>query len=219
MPALDPKLRRDLEAKGQWADYVKLREHYKALGMAPKDARAKTFSELGRGTDGKTREPQLEPGGQSDATDLGDTLEAPIITTSLADFGDREASEVEIIRWVVRYMDVADIKPEHCPDPAAWTYLNECRKSPAFRSSFLLQVWPKIVPSRAQLEDVAGRKFDGAADMEIIDQIIAARERAQGGVIGNSGESYSLVPGSSPGPATNGEPRVHILDEYLDAAD
>ena len=109
--------------------------------------------------------------------------EAQLKMNRLSAFEGREASEVEVIRWVVRNMDVKDVGVKDCPDPAAWTFLKECRSSPSFRQTFLAQVWAKILPARVSSgnEDDKGA-IDGSNTVSMIEKILALR----GGAVGSS---------------------------------
>lgn len=106
----------------------------------------------------------------------------------LSAFEGREASEVEIIRWVVRNMDVKDVGVKDCPDPAAWTFLKECRASASFRQTFLAQVWAKILPARVSTNgDEDKNVVDGTDTISMIEKIQALR----GGAVGSSQDSCS----------------------------
>jgi hypothetical protein len=109
--------------------------------------------------------------------------EAQLKMKCLSAFEGREASEVEIIRWVVRNMDVKDVGVKDCPDPAAWTFLKECRASANFRQTFLAQVWAKILPARVSTNGDEGKNVvDGSDTISMIEKIQALR----GGAVGSS---------------------------------
>lgn len=113
----------------------------------------------------------------------GEKEEGQLKMKRLDEFEGREASEVEVIRWVVRNMDVMDVGVRDCPDPAAWTMLKECRASPSFRQTFLAQVWAKILPARVSTngDDDKGA-IDGSNTVSMIEKIQALR----GGAVGSS---------------------------------
>jgi len=96
----------------------------------------------------------------------------------LESFEGRQATEGEVIRWVARYMGVADVKVEECPDPAAWSLLAACRRSPAFEGTFWQTMYTKIVPRT--VDEEKGVDIDGTPTIDLIDRIRAVREKALG---------------------------------------
>jgi hypothetical protein len=95
-------------------------------------------------------------------------------------FGGREGGPVASILWVARNMDVADVKPEDCPDPMAWSLLRRCRKNATFAESFWSSMFPKVVPSKSTLTDDKPGEFDGARQVELIDKFRAVGLRIAG---------------------------------------
>ena len=93
----------------------------------------------------------------------------------------KTAPEPEIVRWVARNIDAPDASSENCPDPFAWTLLRECRENPQFRFFFIEKLWAKLLPSRAQQEDGPGKAADGQPTMDLIDRILALRDKAHRG--------------------------------------
>jgi hypothetical protein len=103
---------------------------------------------------------------------------APLAGCCLEDFGGRTASEVEIIRWVARNMEVADPRLSECPDPTAWALLSHCRRSLMAAGEFWKQTYTKLLPSRAQLEQVEDDADDSGVTLETLEKIREARVRA-----------------------------------------
>ncbi len=95
----------------------------------------------------------------------------------LADLPQGDCSEVESIRWVANNISRMDVDSSACPSAIAWTLLLECRDSPAFRVEFLTKMWPKLLPTKAQMENDDGpAELDGQATMDLIDRIAKVRD-------------------------------------------
>lgn len=100
--------------------------------------------------------------------------------------GNRSADEATVIRWVANNVDNADVKPEDCPAPFAWTLLRECRQVPGFMFFFLEKCWAKLIPARSQLEKDGPPVKDGQATIELMDRILAISEEARGATAARS---------------------------------
>ena len=93
------------------------------------------------------------------------------------DFGDRDCSEVDSIRWVANNISRSGVMPEDCPSAVGWTLMLECRTSNAFRNEFLTKMWPKLLPSRAQLDNADNVSvMDGQSTVDLIDRIAKVRD-------------------------------------------
>lgn len=98
------------------------------------------------------------------------------------DFAGKEASEVEIIRWVARWMCVADVTPADCPDAAAWNLRNQCLADSEFKADFWRTMYPKIIPSRGLLDgDNDKPPVDGLPQVDMIEKLLAVKAEAEGG--------------------------------------
>lgn len=115
------------------------------------------------------------------------------------DVSGREASGAEIVMWVVRNLDVQGVRAEDCPDPAAWTYLKQCRDSAIFRQNFMLQVGLKSL-LRIEGEGI-GEDVTGARLSETIDKLLSFQLRGNSAVEECRAHA-SVVAGSTPAPAT-----------------
>jgi hypothetical protein len=96
-----------------------------------------------------------------------------------ADFNGRVSSEVESVRWVAANMKVVDPSPKDCPSAAAWGLLSQCRDSMVSESEFWKLTFPKLLPSRAQMEALELDKLPdvGRAD-EVIKELLQFRRDA-----------------------------------------
>lgn len=101
----------------------------------------------------------------------------------------RKAPEPEVVRWVSRNISNPRPDPEECPDPFAWTLLDQCRQSPSFTGFFIEKLWAKLLPSRSQIDasKVKG-SLDGKPTLELIARIRELSEEAMvGDVAGVAG--------------------------------
>lgn len=104
----------------------------------------------------------------------------PLPAMDITDLGGRTGSEVEIVRWVARNMEMLSPDVDGCPDATAWGLLAHCRRSELARAEFWKQTYPKLLPSKAQLETTVEVDMDGSGTVELIGRIRAMRESAEG---------------------------------------
>lgn len=190
--------------RGCWPQFLQYRDELKSGGMKSKEYMAKALERF-LGDDPEKATPVPAQRVKAAAEVGGDVLNGRVPTAVKADFAGRTASEVEVIRWVMRNLDIADIQPADCPDAGAWTLYNECRRSPMFRANFMLQVWPKILPNKAQLEEPGAGPVDGARQIEVIDQILSLAKRCGVDQLADHQSHVLEVAGSSPASATKKE--------------
>lgn len=177
-----------LLAEGKWLDFVAFRDQLKNAGATPNEANRRALDQfLGNSAkaasgstvlEGGTAAPEASGDRQENPPPLAPPAERPNGSAVMSDFEGKEAGEVEIIRWVARYMDVSDVKPTDCPDPAAWSLLWACRRSPIFATEFWRSMYTKIIPSRSQLDAKPGDELDGTPLVATINRILDAREKA-----------------------------------------
>jgi hypothetical protein len=170
-----------LMESGKWPDFVLFCDELKAQGVKPCEANRQAVEQF-LGPDVFRKEKKADSPKETPSSLPTSNIPDVVKSALLSDFEGREASEVEIIRWVARYMDIADVTPEMCPDPAAWSLLNACRRNPVFAVEFWRSVYTKIIPSRSQLEGKMGDGLmDGKVQVEIIDKILVLKQKAESG--------------------------------------
>ena len=70
-------------------------------------------------------------------------------------------NERDMVQWVFDNMAKDDVGPGDAPSMGAWGYLMQCRSDDTIKRSFYSTVWPKLLPSRSELErDVQMRDDD-----------------------------------------------------------
>lgn len=167
---IDKMLKERLQAAGQWQAFQERRDEMKAQGYSPDDARTMALAEV---------MPKCIDGGGLPADQPGgDAL--PLAPAALA---GKEATEPEVVRWVVRNIDNPVPDPGDCPDPFAWTLLRMCRESPAFAVMFVKDIWTKLLVLQAKQTDSGGAdgEIDGTPTLKLIQRIREMRDRAQSG--------------------------------------
>jgi hypothetical protein len=176
-----------LMASGQWPEFVRYRDGLKSQGVASCDANRQAVSKFLAVRQDTIEVQPVGLGAESSQiikVDPSDKIPPGLPGTqaaSLSDFAGREASEVDIIRWVARNMDVVDVRPSDCPDAAAWSLLNQCRMNAMFRAEFWRSMYTKIIPSRGQLgDDAGGGKGDGSLTVALIEKLLAMKVKAEG---------------------------------------
>lgn len=177
---VSPEIKERLKAEGRWEEFIAYRDRLKAEGYRPKAAREAAILEF---TQNSGEVPiscsgpaaSTFPPGNIDGA-AGSLASVPSGSVKLADFEDRSAAEADIIRWVARFMEIEDVSPAECPDPIAWNMLVHCRKFPAAKNEFWRNTYPKLLPSRSQLEEVKSDEYDGKNMVDVIEQIKGIRK-------------------------------------------
>ena len=108
-------------------------------------------------------------------------LDGPLPIIELEELATREASEVECIRWVARNMAVAHPVLQTCPDPMAWALLSHCRSSKVAAAEFWKQIFPKLLPTKAQMDAInnQGKDDKGGKAAEVIDELLQFSAQAR----------------------------------------
>lgn len=186
--ALTEAEKANLKTRGLWGTYLVCREKQEGKGLRRAQAERVAYSECINGNAGEGEETGL--------------------TTAPHELAGKEASEIEIIRWVARNIDNPEASADDCPDPFAWTLLRQCRdiQNPGFVPFFIEKLWSKLIPSKAQMVDPNDDgAIDGTPTMEIIGRIQIARDRANKDCGVEQSEARLAhnqeVAGSSPVPA------------------
>ncbi len=232
MAKVTPEQKAALLESGTWADFVLCRtehitqgdtnaiaqrkalEQFRAhLGDTLKPVKPPKEPKIPKAPKAETRQ-EAEPGKEPDERLIKPPVPPPKVewqgVYSLADFEGREASEVDIVRWVVRNMNAIDVTVADCPDPGAWNILMECRMSIAFRQEFMRTMWTKIIPNRAALDvGIGAGIMDGRPSVEMCDRLLEISEAAKSEELrGGSAVTAPGSPffpgdaGSTPAPAT-----------------
>jgi len=118
--------------------------------------------------------------GQAETNCGPSTGSTPLFFVDLEVFEGKQATEVEVIRWVARNMMVSNPSTEECPDSTAWALLAHCRMSPLALAEFWKTTYTKLLPSRAQMEVQKGdNETDGSKALEVIEDLLKISEEAK----------------------------------------
>jgi hypothetical protein len=79
------------------------------------------------------------------------------------------------ISWVADHICIADAAPEDAPGSMAWSLLKFARDNP---SHFWKDIWTKLLPSKAQIEQQERFRDDGRL-LTLLDETIAAFEQEE----------------------------------------
>ena len=93
-------------------------------------------------------------------------------------FEGKEATSLEVVRWVSRNVMIKDVKAEDAPSADAWALMWWIQRSTAQANDFWLRIWPKTLPA-STTETTKGFEDDG----EVIDLIERVRKEAACGQV------------------------------------
>jgi len=180
MGKLREELKQQLKEAGQWDEYIRYRDELKGQNLSPKEAQFKAVEKFFNnppeviGQSGKTFKGKNK---ESSGPQSGST---PLLFVDLEVFEGKQATEVEVIRWVARNMMVSNPSTEECPDATAWALLSHCRMSPLAVAEFWKTTYTKLLPSRAQMEVQKGdNETDGSKALEVIEDLLRISEEAK----------------------------------------
>ena len=176
---------------GKWPEFVHFREELVAAGAKPADANRDALAKfLGGPAQTAVGEemaarhgPNIGPvvAANLDRLAKPPSLPSPsscVVPVTMADFAGKQAGTAECIRWVARHMDIVDVLPADCPDPMAWSMLQECRRAPLFRFEFYKSILPKTI-ERGDTGDRGEGDEEVARQVEVIERLLAARDAAK----------------------------------------
>ncbi|MFA7279125.1 MAG: hypothetical protein WC100_03425 [Sterolibacterium sp.] len=156
-----PELRTRLLAEGRFEAYCARRKVLQDAGNSA--AQIKTFMDV-----------EFAPLIAGTPAAIGIVAQEAQAAKLLEGIPDGDADEREIIRWVFDFMDAPDeVLKETAPSRGALSYLLRIRKSLTLQEDFYKVIWPKLLPTKAQMEQ--GEKFsDDGRVLGLIDSVAAA---------------------------------------------
>jgi hypothetical protein len=93
--------------------------------------------------------------------------------------GKPTASVREIVEWVFENYALRDILPESAPSAGAWALLQTCWNNDVFWLDFLRNIWPKLIPTKKELDIIEKRKDDGRETLSLISAVETELERLE----------------------------------------
>lgn len=107
----------------------------------------------------------------------------------LDQFKGRQSGAFEVIQFVFDHIDVGDVTPEMAPSPGAWSLLMRVRGSEFLAQEFYKSIYPRLIPSRGQLELAEAKNDDGREIGDLIGRVERARLIAIGAGAGTCAEA------------------------------
>ena len=83
-----------------------------------------------------------------------------------------DSNPIEDIRWVFHALGASDLGPKDAPSSGAWSLLQTLRNDDLALKSFYTQVYPKLLPTKAQMEKGDDRAEDGRKQFDLIEGLL-----------------------------------------------
>ena len=169
-------IKKRLTASGQWGAFVALRQKLVAEGEAPARAYLLALAEI----DGLPAPPEqkawpVRMWAAGLKGEEGAPLSFPVSREMFS--GKPESTARADLEFVYNSIDLLDVEPEDAPSAGAWGLLCRVRALPALQVEFYTSMWPKLLPSRASLEEAP--KETASAVIGLIDELVKARVEAE----------------------------------------
>lgn len=177
MPISDAE-RAILVARNQWKPWCIRRTQLRETGNSTEQVAEillKEFGVSGRGV--KADAPAApKPAGERKPRQPKINMSASYAISSedrdilLTKMDGKQVDERTLLRWIFENLDVEDLKPTDAPSPGAWSFLCRIRDNPAMQVEFYTDLWPKLLPSKAQIEPPETMTDDGHC-IDLIERI------------------------------------------------
>ena len=215
MSCANPELRGELERRGLWRDFMRLRDDAKAKGMSPAEARKSAVEQVApdlagmvpvapghpkRGaSEGKAeRQAKVRELRKAEAERkadpepcVGKSVPARKAAPRYEDFAGKKAGWGETVDWVVAALgfEESDVDLGTAPDAKAISYYRACRESPSFKQDFMIRIGAARLPKKIE-EDGGGPgdAFDGQGEYDLAGAI-AGSAGGSGDWDGSGGEA------------------------------
>jgi len=102
---------------------------------------------------------------------------------NISEFGelaDAEMNPVRDLTWIYNNIAVKDVKPSSAPSPGAFAHLKFIQDSDTNRVDFFTKVYPRIIPSKTQIENMTKNHDDGRSTSDLLDRLQAESLDDQG---------------------------------------
>lgn len=180
-------IRRQAQALGAhvWDAYKKRREELKRQGVSAQDAAQTAYHEV--------VVPAQRESGPGANTLRGLPTDLPVaFMVARAEFKELEGEPVQNVTWVAQHLPILDVEPADAPSSTAWGLLAWARESPENRKTFWERIYPRLMPSRAQLDREAAFQDDGGDVDEMIATQLEMAQRAMGEIAEPLGEKQHV---------------------------
>lgn len=139
-----------LVREGKWEEFVRIREKQKSEGETPAVASAKALMVV---------DTQKKP---------GDPYKRLILAAPEGNCSEREAAQ-----FVFEYAacEPAEIPESAVPSKGAVGLLKWLKTSPANCTAFYATIWPKLMPTKSQLDAEARYSDDGVRSLDLLSEL------------------------------------------------
>lgn len=90
----------------------------------------------------------------------------------LADFASALHDPIGDLKWVFQALGAKDLKPADAPSSGAWALLTTLQNDELLLKGFYTTVFPKLLPSKAQIDKGEDRVDDGRKLFGLIEQLL-----------------------------------------------
>lgn len=144
------RLEQRLQREGRWEAFTAYKEELKSTGLSGSEAYQRAVAEFAK--------PLPVEGG------------AGLVPQAV--FDGKTVPSRAAVEWVAKHLQVAELGPEDAPSGEAWSLLAWARSDAEAMRDFWKSVYPKILPSKAQIEaDDATRGDDGRDLYDLISRV------------------------------------------------
>lgn len=169
--------------QGIWTVYSKLRSYYRKCvtdetgwvdhDLATRVAQRQVDTFLILRAQGKEiAEPAVSGEGvQSSHSEDGEEL------FNIEEFGGREGMDpITDLTWIYNHLAVKGVKPGDAPNPGVYAHLRFIQKTQENMADFFTKVYPRIIPSKSDVEDKSKFRDDGRENFELLERVLKEGE-------------------------------------------
>jgi len=165
-------LRRKLKAEDRWDEFVDNRERLKQKSIPPERAWELAYEAYKKNTvpevpdaPAAAKEKPSSPQKESSIVDLSKQFTRDFLDAT------RNASITEIVNFVFNSIDIPTVRPKDAPCAGAWSLLQAVQRDEQLKYQFYTSVWPRMIPSKSELEKMTAYQDDGREELSVIERL------------------------------------------------
>jgi hypothetical protein len=85
---------------------------------------------------------------------------------------DADNNPIADLKWVFHALGAEGLKPEDAPSPGAWLLLYNLKNDPLLLKAFYSTVYPKLLPSRAEMAKGVDRANDDREHLDLVERLL-----------------------------------------------
>lgn len=89
---------------------------------------------------------------------------------------DADMDPVRDLTWIYNHVAIRDVSPSEAPSPGAYAHLKFIQKNDDNMVDFFTKVYPRIIPSKSQIENLGKFNDDGRSNLDLLSQLQAEIE-------------------------------------------